>query len=81
MPALRILYGLLVAFFNLIMLHEEWLKWYGVHAFLSLDTIHKFSVGQHMSLFEIMHADRFSAVNITLLGVFGLHGVPDVPGL
>ncbi len=36
------------------MLHGEWLKWYGPHAFLSLDTMHKFGVGRHMSLFEIM---------------------------
>jgi len=58
----RILYGLL-AFFNLVMLHGEWLKWYGPHSFVSLDTMHKFSVGRHMSLFEIMPQTDL-AVNI-----------------
>ena len=58
----RILYGIL-AFLNLIMLHGEWLKWYGVHSFVSLETMHRFGVGRHMSLFEIMpHTDL--AVNI-----------------
>jgi hypothetical protein len=58
----RILYGI-IAFFNLVMLHGEWLKWYGPHAFISLDTMHRFSQTRHMSLFEIMPQTDL-AVNI-----------------
>jgi len=58
----RILYGLIV-FADLILLRPEWLKWYGPHAMMSMDTMHKLSRGPNMSLFELLPQTAL-AVNI-----------------
>ena len=58
----RILYGL-IALANLIMLRPEWLKWYGPHAMMSIDTMHKLGRGPNMSVFELIPQTDL-AVNI-----------------
>ena len=49
----RIFYGLIVIA-DLVMLHPEWLMWYGPHALVSLATTHLFNHGPNMNLIEII---------------------------
>jgi hypothetical protein len=49
----RILYGtLLIA--NLILLHPDWLAWYGTHAWMSLATMFRVEPGTRLNLFTVI---------------------------
>jgi hypothetical protein len=59
----RIFYGVIVLA-NLLMLRPEWLMWYGPHAFVSLDTMHKLSRNPtSMNLLELLPQTAL-AVNV-----------------
>lgn len=49
----RIVYGIAVTA-TLILLHRDWLEWYGVHAWVGLSTIHGVEPGTRLNLFNIM---------------------------
>lgn len=49
----RILYGLCVCA-TLMLLHRDWLDWYGVHAWVSLSTMRILEPGPRLNLFTIM---------------------------
>ncbi len=55
----RILYGSAVIF-NLILLHADWLAWYGAHAWVSLATMHQLEPGMRLNLFAIIPQNDFS---------------------
>jgi len=55
----RIFYGLIVVA-DLIMLHSEWLMWYGSHAITSLATMHKIYHQTNMNLIEIIPQTDFA---------------------
>jgi Vitamin K-dependent gamma-carboxylase len=58
----RIFYGLLnIA--NLALLRPEWLTWYGRHAFMSMQTLDRFSKGARLNLFVLLPQTDF-AVNV-----------------
>lgn len=49
----RILYGLCVSA-TLILLHSDWLNWFGVHGWLSLSTMTTIEPGLRLNLFKVM---------------------------
>jgi len=49
----RIFYGLLVVT-TLALLHGDWLTWYGVNAFMRIETMHKVEPGIRLNLFLVM---------------------------
>jgi len=49
----RIFYGL-ICMADLLLLRPEWLRWYGPHAFMSLDTLGRLNHGPSMSLFKVI---------------------------
>lgn len=49
----RILYGTCVSV-TLILLHSDWLDWYGVHSWVSLATMKTVEPGVRLNLFAIM---------------------------
>jgi hypothetical protein len=49
----RILYGTCVSV-TLILLHSDWLDWYGVHSWVSLATMKTMEPGDRLNLFAIM---------------------------
>lgn len=49
----RIVYGLLVIA-TLILLHPDWLNWYGAHAWTSLSTMHQLQPGTRLNLFAVI---------------------------
>ena len=51
----RILFGLVVIA-NLILLHADWLNWYGPHGWVTLKTMSKVEPGVRLNLFKIMPA-------------------------
>lgn len=52
----RILYGLCVSA-TIILLHADWLNWYGVHGWVSMSTIRQIEPGIRLNLFTIMPQD------------------------
>jgi len=46
----RIIYGLLVIV-TLLLLRPDWLNWYGPHAWVSLETMHKLEPGPRLNIF------------------------------
>jgi hypothetical protein len=49
----RIVYGVLVIA-TLLLLYPDWLAWYGVHAWVSLDTMRQVEPGARLNLFAII---------------------------
>ena len=49
----RILYGTCVSI-TLILLHSEWLDWFGVHSWVTLQTMAKVEPGVRLNLFTVM---------------------------
>jgi hypothetical protein len=49
----RILYGTCVSI-TLILLHPEWLDWYGVHSWVTLQAMEKIEPGVRLNLFTVM---------------------------
>jgi hypothetical protein len=49
----RIFYGSTVIA-NLILLHSDWLAWYGAHAWMSLPTMHQVEPGIRLNLFTLI---------------------------
>jgi hypothetical protein len=49
----RIVYGLLVLA-DLILLSTDWLTWFGPHAMLSIETMHRFAPGTRINLFTLL---------------------------
>jgi len=49
----RILYGLCVCA-TLLLLHHDWLDWYGVHAWVSLPTVRILEPGHRLNLFAVI---------------------------
>jgi hypothetical protein len=56
----RVLYGACVSF-TLILLHPDWLDWYGVHAWVSLATMKTIEPGVRLNLFTLLpQSDRWT---------------------
>ncbi|MGH9616997.1 MAG: HTTM domain-containing protein, partial [Acidobacteriaceae bacterium] len=53
MAVFRILYGVCVMA-TLVLLHGEWLDWYGVHSWVTLSTMQRIEPGVRLNLFTIM---------------------------
>src|ERR1700753_2317879 len=53
---LRILYGLCVSA-TVILLHTDWLNWFGVHAWVTLSTMRQVEPGMRLNLFTVMPQD------------------------
>jgi Vitamin K-dependent gamma-carboxylase len=49
----RILYGAMVIA-TLVLLHPDWLNWYGTHAWISLPLMHQVEPGTRINLFSIL---------------------------
>lgn len=49
----RVLYGICVMV-TLLLLHSEWLNWYGVHSWMTLATMHKVGAGVRLNLFTVI---------------------------
>ena len=49
----RIVYGLLVIA-TLLLLHPDWLNWYGSHAWMSLSTMHQLEPGTRLNLLAVI---------------------------
>lgn len=49
----RIFYGSAVLA-TLILLHQDWLNWYGAHAWVSLSTVHHLEPGTRLNLFDVI---------------------------
>jgi hypothetical protein len=49
----RIVYGSMVIA-TLVLLHRQWLDWYGVHAWMSLSTMHHLEPGTRLNLFDLV---------------------------
>jgi Vitamin K-dependent gamma-carboxylase len=52
----RILYGICVSA-TLILLHADWLNWYGVHSWVSLSAMRQIEPGIRLNLFTVMPQD------------------------
>jgi hypothetical protein len=52
----RILYGICVSA-TLLLLHADWLNWYGVHSWVSLSAIRQTEPGIRLNLFTVMPQD------------------------
>src|SRR5271170_955243 len=52
----RILYGL-CAVATIILLHSDWLQWFGVHSWVSLSTMRTVEPGVRLNLFTILPQD------------------------
>ena len=52
----RILYGLCVSA-TVILLHSDWLNWFGVHSWVTLSTMRQVEPGIRLNLFTIMPQD------------------------
>jgi len=52
----RILYGMCV-FATVILLHSDWLEWFGVHGWVSLSTVTTVEPGVRLNLFKVMPQD------------------------
>jgi hypothetical protein len=52
----RILYGLCVSA-TVILLHSDWLNWFGVHAWVTLSTMRQVEPGMRLNLFTVMPQD------------------------
>jgi hypothetical protein len=52
----RILYGICVLV-TVILMHADWLEWFGVHAWISQSTMAKVEPGPRLNLFTVMPAD------------------------
>jgi hypothetical protein len=52
----RILYGICVSA-TLVLLHADWLNWYGVHSWVSLSAMRQIEPGIRLNLFTIMPQD------------------------
>ena len=56
---LRVLYGGCVSV-TLILLHSDWLDWYGVHSWVSLATMKTMEPGVRLNLFTLLpQSDRW----------------------
>ena len=51
----RILFGFVVIA-NLVLLHGDWLNWYGTHGWVTLQTMSKVEPGVRLNLFKVMPA-------------------------
>ncbi len=49
----RILYGGLVVL-TLMLLHQDWLNWYGAHSWISLSTMHQVEPGTRLNWFAVL---------------------------
>jgi Vitamin K-dependent gamma-carboxylase len=52
----RILYGICVSA-TVLLLHADWLDWYGVHSWISLPTMQTVEPGMRLNLFTVMPQD------------------------
>jgi hypothetical protein len=52
----RILYGICVSV-TILLLHADWLNWYGVHAWVSLPAMRQIEPGVRINLFTVMPQD------------------------
>jgi len=52
----RILYGICVSA-TLVLLHADWLNWYGVHSWVSLSAMRQIEPGIRLNLFTVMPQD------------------------
>jgi hypothetical protein len=52
----RIVYGIVVIA-TLLLLRPDWLAWYGVHGWVSLDAVHELERGARFSLFNLLPQD------------------------
>src|SRR6202167_6564518 len=52
----RILYGICVSA-TLVLLHSDWLNWYGVHSWVSLSAMRQVEPGIRLTLFTVMPQD------------------------
>ena len=52
----RILYGLCVSV-TVILLHADWLNWFGVHGWVTLSTMRQVEPGMRLNLFTVMPQD------------------------
>jgi len=52
----RILYGICVSA-TVLLLHSDWLDWYGVHSWISLSTMRTVEPGMRLNLFTVMPQD------------------------
>lgn len=52
----RILYGICVCV-TVILLHSDWLEWFGVHSWVTLSTMQKIEPGVRLNLFSLMPQD------------------------
>jgi hypothetical protein len=64
----RILFGFCV-FATLFLLHADWLAWFGVHGWVSMETISKAESGFRLNLFSVIphHDDWISGLYWMLL--------------
>jgi hypothetical protein len=53
----RILYGVCVSA-TVILLHSDWLEWFGVHSWITLATMEKIEPGVRLNLFTVMPQDN-----------------------
>ena len=53
--AFRIIYGLLVST-TILLMHADWLAWYGPHSWITAATIHVVEPGTRINLFDILPA-------------------------
>jgi hypothetical protein len=53
----RILYGICVSV-TLVLLHADWLNWYGVHGWVSLGAMRQIEPGIRLNLFTVMPQDN-----------------------
>lgn len=68
----RILYGICVSA-TVILLHSDWLEWFGVHAWVTSSTMRAMEPGVRLNLFTIMpQDDRWAAALFWLLLVFAV---------
>src|SRR3984957_7279126 len=52
----RIFYGICVSA-TILLLHSDWLNWYGVHVWVSLPAIRQLEPGIRLNLFTVMPQD------------------------
>jgi hypothetical protein len=70
--AFRILYGICVSA-TVILLHSDWLAWFGVHAWVTSSTMRTIEPGVRLNLFTIMpQDDRWVAALFWVLLVFAV---------
>jgi hypothetical protein len=56
LAAYRILFGVCVAT-TLLLLHRDWMAWFGMHGWVSTETIHKAEGGFRLNVFDLLPSD------------------------